>query len=170
MLKQLFAPGKNSGTASLGLLVLRLWIGLTMFLNHGLDKLKHFGDLAPNFPDPLGVGHSVSLGLSVFAEFFASLFLIFGFVTRFAALVLVINMSVAFFIVMKHSLDGNGELAFMYLMGYVVLLLAGPGGASLDRLVFGKSARSGWGQSNKQGRPAELKSSGPKGTRNDWQD
>ena len=86
--------------ASLGLLVLRLGMGLTMFLNHGMDKLKHFGELAPGFPDPLGVGHNVSLGLSVFAEFFASLLLVFGLVSRFAALVLVINMSVAFFIVM----------------------------------------------------------------------
>ena len=133
--------------ASFGLLLLRLWIGLTMFLNHGTDKLKHFSDLAPNFPDPLGVGHSASLSLSVFAEFFASLLLIFGLESRFAALVLVINMSVAFFVVLKHSLNGNGELAFMYLMGYVVLLLAGPGGVSLDRLAFGKSAESGWGQS-----------------------
>jgi uncharacterized membrane protein YphA (DoxX/SURF4 family) len=37
-------------------------------------------------------------------------------------------------------LSGNhsGELAFMYLMGYVTLLLAGPGRFSVDRVVFGK--------------------------------
>jgi len=138
MLKKLFAPGKNSGMVNLGLLVLRVWIGSTMFLNHGIDKLRHFSDLAPHFPDPFGIGHAASLGLSVFAEFFASLLLIFGLVSRFAALALTINMSVAFFIVLKHSLNGNGELAFMYLMAYVTLLLAGPGRFSMDKALFAR--------------------------------
>jgi putative oxidoreductase len=142
MLKKIFAPGNNSVTANLGLLTLRLWIGLTMFLHHGIDKLQHFSDIAPNFPDPFGIGHNASLGLSVFAEFFASLLLIFGLGSRFAALVLTINMSVAFFIAMKGSLNGNGELAFMYLMGYVTLLLAGPGRFSVDKALFGKGGSS----------------------------
>lgn len=144
MLKKLFAPGKNSRPASLGLLVLRLWVGLTMLLNHGTDKLKHFSDLAPNFPDPLGIGHPASLALAVFAEFFASLLLIFGLVTRWSALVLAIDMAVAFVGVHKTALSGqgSGELAFMYLMGYVTLLLAGPGSFSVDRVLFGKGGSS----------------------------
>jgi putative oxidoreductase len=35
--------------------------------------------------------------------------------------------------------QGSGELAFMYLMGYVTLLLAGPGSFSVDKALFGKS-------------------------------
>jgi putative oxidoreductase len=140
MLKKLFAPGNNSGAASLGLLVLRLWIGFSMLVNHGVEKLGHFSDTAPHFPDPLGIGHTASLALAVFAEFFASLLLIFGLVTRWSALVLAINMAVAFIAVHKGALSGqgSGELAFLYLMGYVTLLLAGPGSFSLDRMVFGK--------------------------------
>jgi putative oxidoreductase len=139
MIKKLFVPGNSSGAANLGLLVLRLWIGFSMLLNHGVEKLKTFSDLAPNFPDPLGIGHPASLALAVFAEFFASLLLVFGLVTRLGALVLTINMSVAFFIVLKGSLNGAGELAFLYLMGYVTLLLAGPGSFSVDKALFGKS-------------------------------
>jgi hypothetical protein len=39
----------------------------------------------------------------------------------------------------KHSLSGqhSGELAFIYLAGNVMLLLAGPGKISLDSRVFG---------------------------------
>ena len=144
MLKKLFAPGNNSGAVNLGLLVLRLWIGFSMLLNHGVEKLKSFSDTAPNFPDPLGIGHTASLALVVFAEFFASLFVIFGLVTRWSALVLAIDMGVAFVCIHKGALSGqgSGELAFMYLMGYVTLLLAGPGCFSVDKALFGRGGSS----------------------------
>jgi len=143
MIKKIFAPGNNSNAVNFALLGLRLWIGLMMLVQHGVDKLKNFNDLAPNFPDPLGIGHSASLALAVFAEFFASLLVIFGLVTRGGALVLAIDMMVAFVSVHRGALSGNhsGELAFMYLMGYVTLLLAGPGLFSVDKLVFGKSKK-----------------------------
>jgi putative oxidoreductase len=82
MLKKIFAPGNNSDAVNAGLLALRLWVGLAMLVNHGVEKLTHFSDTAPNFPDPLGIGHTASLALVVFAEFFVSLFVIFGLVTR----------------------------------------------------------------------------------------
>jgi putative oxidoreductase len=144
MIKKIFAPGNNSGAANFGLLVLRLWIGLMMLVHHGVDKLRNFNDIAPNFPDPLGIGHNASLALAVFAEFFASLLLIFGLVTRWSALVLAIDMMVAFIGVHKGALNGqhSGELAFMYLMGYITLLLAGPGRFSVDKTLFGKGSQS----------------------------
>ena len=144
MLKKIFGPGNNSGAANLGLLVLRLWIGFSMLLNHGVGKLKSFSDTEPNFPDPLGIGHTASLALAVFAELFVSLFVIFGLVTRWSALVLAIDMAVAFIGVHKTALSrqGSGELAFMYLMGYITLLLAGPGSFSMDKALFGKSGSS----------------------------
>ena len=143
MLK-IFAPGNNSGAANLGLLVLRLWMGFSMLLNHGVEKLKNFSDTAPNFPDPLGIGHTASLALAVFAEFFASLLVILGLVTRWSALVLAIDMGVAFICIHKGALSGqgSGELAFMYLMGYITLLLAGPGCFSVDGALFGKGGSS----------------------------
>jgi putative oxidoreductase len=144
MIKKLFAPGNNSGPANLGLLVLRLWIGFSMLLNHGVGKLENFSDTAPNFPDPLGIGHPASIALAVFAEFFVSLFVIFGLMTRWSALVLAIDMGVAFIAVHKGALSGqgSGELAFMYLMGYVTLLLAGPGSFSLDKALFGRGGKN----------------------------
>src|ERR1035437_2345969 len=144
MLKRIFAPGNNSGAANFGLLILRLWIGFSMLLNNGVEKLKSFSDTAPNFPDPLGIGHTASLALAVFAEFFVSLFVIFGLVTRWSALVLAIDMGVAFIAIHKGALSGqgSGELAFMYLMGYVTLLLAGPGRFSVDKVLFGRGGSS----------------------------
>jgi putative oxidoreductase len=58
-----------------------------------------------------------------------------GLLTRLAAFILVINLGVAFFLVHKASLAmgaGSGELAFVYLAGFVAVFLAGPGRFSLD--------------------------------------
>ena len=139
-MKKLFAPGNDSLLTSFALLVLRLWIGLTMLLHHGLDKLMHFERYSQQFINFLGLGQSGSLCLTIFAEFFCSALLVLGLVTRFGALALAINMSVAFIMVHKLALSGPmpGELAFIYLAVYVTLLIAGPGKFSLDKALFGK--------------------------------
>ena len=144
MWARIFAPGNDSFLTSAGLLVLRLWLGLTLLLNHGLGKLKTFDSMASGFADPLHVGHTTSLVLAVFAECVAAALVAAGLITRFAALVLTIQMGVAFFMVHKGALSGShsGELAFIYLAGFLALLLAGPGQISLDKRIF-KSGRSG---------------------------
>src|SRR5476651_1806886 len=107
MIKKIFAPGNNSASANIALFVLRVWIGFEMLLLHGVDKLKTFDAKSATFPDPFGIGHGASMALSVFAEFFVSLLLIFGLVTRWCALVLIINMAVAFVVVHKGALNGG---------------------------------------------------------------
>lgn len=144
MLKKLFSPANDSGLTSFALLVLRLWFGLTMFLHHGLDKLTHFSDMSGNFADPLGIGSKVSFALVVFAEVAEALLISIGLLTRLAALILVIDMAVAFFLVHKKALTGDhsGELAFLYLAGYLAIFLAGPGKISADKIFFHHSAKS----------------------------
>ncbi len=122
----------------IALLLLRLWLGASMFLLHGLTKLKTFSELSGKFPDPLGIGHQASLGLAVFGEVGCSILLILGLFTRLAALGMITTMSVAFFLVHNAALTGekNGELAFIYLAGYMVLLVAGGGVFSLDAAAY----------------------------------
>jgi putative oxidoreductase len=138
MLKKLFAPGVNTFGTNLALLVFRVWLGGTMLLNHGWAKLTGFSSMAGSFPDPFGVGHTASMAMVVFAEVVASALLAIGLVTRFAALVVAINMAVAFFYAHKGALSGehSGELAFIYLAGCVALIISGGGAFSLDKLVF----------------------------------
>jgi len=121
-------------SAGVALLVLRLWLGLTILLNHGLAKLTGFGEMAGEFPDPLHIGSTGSLALAVLAEVVAAAFLALGLCTRFAALVLVIELGVAFCFVHGCVLSGahGGELAFIYLAGFVTLFLAGGGCCTLD--------------------------------------
>ena len=116
------------------LLVLRLWLGLTLFFNHGLSKLLHFSQTAAYFAnghlDPIGIGASGTVALAALAEVLCAALLVVGFATRFAALVIVIELAVAFFCVHHAALamgPGSGELAFVYLAGFVTIVLAGGG-------------------------------------------
>ena len=138
---RVFDPGVNSLPANLGLLALRLWLGATLLLNHGLEKLTHFSETAKKFPDALHLGSpEANLALTVFAEVVCSALLALGLITRFAALTLAINLAVAFFVVHHGALHGehSGELAFIYLAGYVALLIGGPGRFSFDSALFGR--------------------------------
>jgi putative oxidoreductase len=139
-----FAPGTNHPMTSLGLLVLRVWLGVTMLWLHGLDKLRHFSEMADKFPPVLPIGSTGNLALVVFAEVVCSALLALGLITRFAAMTAAINMAVAFFVAHKGVLGGekSGELAFIFLAGYVTLLIAGPGSFSADASLFGKSGKT----------------------------
>jgi len=144
MFKKLFVPSDDSDLTHMALLVARLWFGLTMLFNHGFDKLAHFNEIVGTFPDPLRLGQEASLILVIMAEVVGALLLTVGLLTRVAAAVLVVDMFVAFLMVHKTALTGqaSGELAFLYLAGYVTLVIAGGGLFSLDTLAFGQSGRS----------------------------
>lgn len=119
----------------LGQLILRGWLGLTMLINHGIPKLMKFNELSANFPDPFGIGPKFSLGLALFAEVLCSALLVVGFLARFAALMLAITMGVAFLVVHKAALaagPASGELAFIYLAGFLALVFTGAGQYSVD--------------------------------------
>lgn len=128
-------------SADFALLVLRVWLGLTLVLNHGWGKLATFGASVDKFADPLGIGRPLSLGLVVFAEVVCAGLIALGLFTRFAALVLIVNMGVAFFIVHQQVLSGpaSGELAFLYLAGFVTLFLAGGGRFAFDARLGAKA-------------------------------
>lgn len=128
-------------SADAALLILRLWLGLSMLLLHGWSKLAGFAEMAGKFPDPLGVGSRASLGLAVFGEVVCSVLLIFGLFHRLAALALASTMATAFFLVHQGVLTGSksGELAFVYLAGFVALLVAGAGRFSIDAKTGGPS-------------------------------
>jgi putative oxidoreductase len=141
MFKKLFIPSQDSDLTSMALLVARLWFGLTMLFNHGLDKLGNFKEIVGTFPDPLGLGQEASLVLVICAEVLGSLLLAAGFMTRVAASVLIIDMFVAFLMVHKTAMIG-GELPFLYLAGYVTMVIAGGGLFSLDTIAFSKTERA----------------------------
>jgi putative oxidoreductase len=119
-----------------------------MALAHGLGKMQNFSTIAEKFPDPFGIGSTASLALAVFAELFCGLLLAVGAGTRLAASQLMVTMGVAMYCHMKlwgdplfASGGKSAELAFVYLIGFTVLLFTGPGRFSIDHLIVKK-----WGK------------------------
>ena len=141
----LFGCGSRARATSWGLLVLRVAVGLLMAIGHGWPKLAKFTDLKDSWFVPKFLGFvppPLSLVLTIGAEFVAALLLAFGFLTRPAALMLGVTMAVAAFAV--HGNDpwflGPGvakakELALLYLVPALVLIITGAGGLSIDGLI-----------------------------------
>lgn len=121
----------------IGILILRIGIGALMLFGHGSEKLVSFAERADTFPDPLGVTPAVSLSLTVFAEFFCSIAILFGFFTRYATIPLIITMLVAIFVIHGDDPWQKQEFATLYLVPYITLLVSGGGRYSVDRKLFG---------------------------------
>ncbi len=123
----------------LGLLVLRLGFGLSLLLLHGFGKASNFSGMAPQFIDPWGLGPPFTLSLSIAAELVCAGLVAIGLFTRLAALICIINMLAAFWYGHHARLTGqqNGELAFLYLMAFLVIFVAGPGRYAVDRRMGG---------------------------------
>lgn len=140
-MKKILQLGFLPTSADCALLVLRLAFGLSLLLLHGWGKVMKFSDLSEKFPDPLGVGHSVSLTMAIFAEVVCSSLVALGLFTRLAAFVCAFLVGVAFFIVhgMKLRGAGNGEDALVYLAAFLTIFLAGPGRFSVDARLGAKS-------------------------------
>jgi putative oxidoreductase len=121
-----------------GLLILRLWVGLMMAFAHGWGKLSTFSERASQFPDPLGVGSTLSLSLAVFAEFFCALAIALGFITRGAVIPVMTTMLVAAFVIHSDDPFGKKELALLCLAPLLTILFTGPGRYSVDRWLTRK--------------------------------
>ena len=134
-MKKLFSTKVSDNAFSFGMFLLRVGAGSLMLVQHGLDKLMHFGQKASRFTDPFNIGSTTSLSLVVFAEFFCAAFIILGLFTRLAAIPLVIAMGVALFYRHKGLFFGEGESAGLYLVCFLAILIMGPGKASLDRFL-----------------------------------
>lgn len=133
-MKKLLSAKYSAGAVNAGTLILRLAIGILM-MDHGYDKLIHFSEYSHQFINFLGMGKPLSLALVVFAEFFCSLFLILGLFTRLATIPLIITMCVVIFSINNGKVFMQHESPALYLTGFLVLLIIGPGRISVDSMI-----------------------------------
>ncbi len=144
ILTYLFPSKEETPKVSALFLAARVIFAL-LLASHGWQKLMGFSALAGQFPDPLGLGSEVSLSLAIFGELVCSVAVVFGFLTRLALIPMAFTMLVAFIGAHGGSI-AEGELAFAYLVVFVLLLIGGPGRYSADaflgrRLVALKAGR-----------------------------
>ena len=102
---------------------------------HGYDKLIHYASYKEKFMSFLGMPPGLALALVIFAEFFCSVFLMIGLFSRLVVIPLIISVSVALFKAHNGDIFGDGEHAALFLTGFLVVLLLGPGKISADGLM-----------------------------------
>jgi putative oxidoreductase len=130
----IIAANVSRKVSDVGHLVLRLSFSLLM-LTHGVPKLQQLvAGGTSDFPDPVGVGSTVSLIVAVCGEAVAPVLVMIGLFTRWAAVLPCVIMAVAAFMVHSGDPLAKRELALLYLAGFAVIALVGPGGYSIDGL------------------------------------
>lgn len=136
MLKRLITFDFLPESRDAGLLALRLIVGLTLLLKHGLEKVEHFSAMAAHFPDPLHLGAAPSLAIALIGDFVCSILIVLGLGTRWAAAWSFLNILVAWAFVHQFAFFGHGadhgELIVLYLGAMLTLFLTGPGRYSID--------------------------------------
>ena len=124
----------NNNAFNTGMLVLRLGFGI-LLLHHGYQKITHFQDVQAHMMSFMGLSPAITTSLVIFAEVFCAAMVILGLFTRIAAFIVVFNFSVAFFMAHNHDAFGAGEMPMLYLLGYLAILICGPGRVSVDSMI-----------------------------------
>jgi putative oxidoreductase len=133
-MKKLFSTKYSDNLISFALLVLRITVG-GLIIPHGYQKLMTFAAKSGSFPDPYHIGHSTSMALMIFAEFFCGVFIVMGLFSRLACIPLIIGMATAVIYAHNGRIFSDGEHATLFLGCFITLLFAGPGKYSLDKLI-----------------------------------
>jgi len=139
-MSKLFNTRSNQMLNDLWLLIFRVSAGAFM-ITHGLPKLNMLltGGSA-DFPDPLGIGGLFSNILAVSGEVFFPALVILGLMTRLSAIPVIITMAVAAFIVHGNDPFQRKEMALLYLIVFITILVFGAGKYSFDQFL-GKKRR-----------------------------
>jgi putative oxidoreductase len=130
-MKKIFSHALNLKLLHIWLLLLRISASAFM-ITHGFPKFRKLLIGEFDFADPFGIGMIASLSLAVFAEFFCSILIIAGFLTRLASIPLIITMGVAAFVVHANDPFKSMELSLLYMLIFTTVLVMGPGKYSLD--------------------------------------
>ena len=137
-MKRLFNVQHQGRNIDIAILILRVSLA-SLMLVHGIPKLLSLVSGDPvQFPALVG-GPEMSLALAVFAEVFCSILILFGLSTRLATIPLIITMLVAVFLIHAADPFTNKEVGLLYLVGYIILLIAGSGKISLDHLLMNRA-------------------------------
>ena len=120
-----------------GVLLLRLFIGLRLIygvLDNILhwEKMLEFRDFLHQFGFPVPLASAV---ISVYGQFIAAVLIILGLKIRYAALVLIVNFTVAWLMVDRHGSIETMTPALAILFCAILFLFQGGGKFSLDKEV-----------------------------------
>jgi putative oxidoreductase len=137
-IKDIFATDTSARRLGAGLFILRVLTGLSLFLNHGVEKLTGYPTMVQHFPDPIHIGAHASLAYALITDGICSILVIFGLATRPAAGLMLINLLTAFFFVHHAAFfvkNSGTELIAVYIVVLTSLIFTGPGRFSIDARI-----------------------------------
>jgi putative oxidoreductase len=114
-------------------LLIRIVFAGSMLYGHGLSKFYRLIEGNLSFANPIGIGEAPTLVLAVFSEFLAPLFILIGYKTKIFSFFPAATMFVAAFIVHLSDPFARKEKAILFLIGFIVIMMMGPGKYSIDR-------------------------------------
>jgi putative oxidoreductase len=139
----LVAVFSKESFVSLGLLLLRLGVGVNMTVLHGLNRVRNYSQLANSIPELLGMGRRHSLMLVVAAEFVGGILITLGLAGRLAALLLAFSLSLTLFSGEAGLPWRQREATVLYLTASLAILLLGCGRWALDAVVWKRFRKGG---------------------------
>ena len=118
---------------NIALLLIRIVFAGSMLYGHGLSKFYRLIEGNLSFANPIGIGEAPTLVLAVFSEFLAPLFILIGYKTKIFSFFPAATMFVAAFIVHLSDPFARKEKAILFLIGFIEIMMMGPGKYSIDR-------------------------------------
>jgi putative oxidoreductase len=122
--------------ADVALCWLRITGCLMLLAVHGIPKALHFQHELGVIEDPFGLGSLLTLSLAIFAEVLCPVFIILGVLTRWATLPILFLLAVSVIWVHPEWSLGEGQFAWLLMIVFSTILIAGPG-----RLALGRTTR-----------------------------
>ncbi|MDQ0064968.1 DoxX family protein [Chryseobacterium lathyri] len=139
-----FNSNSSSVPKDIILLAVRVFVGFAM-LSHGFPKLQMLLEGGKiEFFDFIGLGPTVTLVLTVIAEFVCSILLILGLFTRISLGFLIFTMTIAAFVVHGADPFDKKEMSLIYLSVYLLLMVFGAGKISVDHMIEKRKRASDW--------------------------
>ncbi|MBZ9780948.1 DoxX family protein [Pseudomonas sp. REP124] len=126
-------------TSDLALFWLRISGCLLLLSVHGLPKLMHFQHELGVIEDPFGMGATLTLSLAVFAEVLCPVLIMAGVLTRLATVPILFLLAVSVMLVHPEWSLAEGQFAWMLLIIFSTIFIAGPG-----RLALGWKVSQRW--------------------------
>ncbi|WIE48240.1 DoxX family protein [Pseudomonas sp. GM17] len=116
----------------LGLLFLRVSAGLFLLWVHGLPKLLDYSAQLQRIEDPFRLGANLTLMLAIFAEVLCPLLIVAGVAVRLACLPILAVLLVALVVVHPQWSLAEGQFAWLLLILFSSIFIAGPGRLALN--------------------------------------
>lgn len=117
-----------------GLLAFRVLVSLILYINHGHEKLFHFSEMLVKIADPFHIGKLPGLLFATFADVICAAFILIGFKTKTASMIVALNTFIAFTLVQHLDVTTyRGEIALLFFSCTLLLCCTGPGLYSIDK-------------------------------------